>query len=90
MLDAATTMDLAQMSIWTLIMVITPIMLVALVVGLIVALFQALTSIQEMTLTFVPKILAVFVVLILTLPFMGDQMLSLGTELFSRIAAGGW
>jgi len=89
MLDAATTMDLAQMSIWTLIMVITPIMLVALVVGLIVALFQALTSIQEMTLTFVPKILAVFVVLILTLPFMGDQMLSLGTELFSRIAAGG-
>ena len=77
------------MSIWTLIMVITPIMLVALVVGLIVALFQALTSIQEMTLTFVPKILAVFVVLILTLPFMGDQMLSLGTELFSRIAAGG-
>ena len=89
MLDAATTMDLAQMAVWTLIMVITPIMLVALVIGLIVALFQALTSIQEMTLTFVPKILAVFVVLIFALPFMADQMLGLGTELFSRIAAGG-
>lgn len=89
MLDAATTMDLAQMAIWTLIMVITPIMVVALVIGLIVALFQALTSIQEMTLTFVPKILAVFVVLIFTLPFMADQMMTLGKELFSRIAAGG-
>ncbi len=46
-------------------------MIVGLVVGVVIALFQALTQIQEMTLVFVPKILAIFVTMLLTLPFMG-------------------
>ena len=61
-------------AIWTLIIVVAPIMLVGLVVGLIISLFQALTSIQEMTLTFVPKILLVFMSLVIFLPFMLETM----------------
>ena len=56
-MTGADVIDVAQDAIWVVIMVAGPIMLIALVVGLIVALFQALTQIQEMTLTFVPKII---------------------------------
>ena len=61
-------------AILTLLKVTTPIMLVGLVVGLVIALLQALTSIQEMTLTFVPKILIVFFSLVILLPFMLNTM----------------
>jgi flagellar biosynthetic protein FliQ len=73
-MNEAQALDFMRDAIWTLIKVTTPIMLVGLVVGLIISLFQALTSIQEMTLTFVPKILIVFVSLVLLLPFMLDTM----------------
>jgi flagellar biosynthetic protein FliQ len=59
-------MDIAREGIWTLVLVAAPVMVVGLVVGVIVALFQALTQIQEMTLVFVPKILAIFVTMIIT------------------------
>lgn len=68
-------LDIAREGVWTMILVAGPVMLVGLVVGVVIALFQALTQIQEMTLVFVPKILAIFATLLLTLPFMG-QMLS--------------
>ncbi len=54
-------MDVARDAIWTLILVCSPLMLIALIVGVAISLFQALTQIQEMTLVFVPKILAIFV-----------------------------
>ena len=57
-MNEAQALDFMRDAIWTLIIVVAPIMLVGLVVGLIISLFQALTSIQEMTLTFVPKILS--------------------------------
>ncbi|MBD8890403.1 flagellar biosynthesis protein FliQ [Roseibium litorale] len=69
-------LDLAREGVWTMILVAGPTMLVGLVVGVIIALFQALTQIQEMTLVFVPKILAIFVTLLLTLPFMGQLLAS--------------
>ena len=65
------TLDVARDAIWTIVIVSSPLMVVGLVVGVIVSLFQALTQIQEQTLVFVPKILAIFVTMLLTLPFMG-------------------
>jgi flagellar biosynthetic protein FliQ len=64
-------------------------MFVALAVGLTVALFQALTQIQEMTLTFVPKIITIVLSLLIFLPFMLSTLLDYGRGMFDRIAAGG-
>ena len=55
------TLDVARDAIWTIVVVSSPLMVVGLVVGVVVSLFQALTQIQEQTLVFVPKILAIFV-----------------------------
>lgn len=82
-------MDFARQAIFTLLLVGAPIMLVGLVVGLIIAVFQALTQIQEITLTFVPKIMVVFVTLIVLLPFMLRQMQSLMVVVADKIVALG-
>ncbi|MCR9175313.1 MAG: flagellar biosynthesis protein FliQ [Alphaproteobacteria bacterium] len=66
--------DVAQEAILTLLLMAGPVMAVALTIGLIIALFQALTQLQEMTLVFVPKIVIVFVSLLLFLPFMLAQI----------------
>jgi flagellar biosynthetic protein FliQ len=57
-----------------------------LIVGLVISIFQAATQINEMTMTFVPKILAVFVVLIVTLPWTIQQMVTFTEAMFNRIA----
>lgn len=67
----------------------TPILVLALVVGLMIALFQALTQIQELTLTFVPKILVIFVALMALAPFMLTTMVTFGQSLMDRIVALG-
>ncbi len=79
--------DFARTCILTLLEVITPAMLTALVVGIAVGLLQALTQIQEMTLVFVPKIVAIFVVLLITLPFAGQAMNGLMIDITQRISA---
>ncbi len=66
--------DLAREAIYVLLVVSGPMMIVGLGVGLIVSLFQALTQIQEMTLAFVPKIVAIFLTLLVTLPVAGQQL----------------
>ena len=66
-----------------------PIMGAGLLIGLIIALFQALTTIQEMTLTFVPKILVIFVAIILFLPFMMTTVVEFSQQLFDRMIALG-
>lgn len=81
-------LDVARDSIWTLILVASPLMLVGLAVGVAISLFQALTQIQEMTLVFVPKILAIFVAMLVALPFMADVMQGHMTRLAARIAGG--
>ncbi len=82
-------LDISRDAIFTLLKVVTPVLLVALFVGLIIGIFQALTQIQEMTLAFVPKIISVFVALILLFPFMLSQMRTLTEGLFDRIIEGG-
>ena len=79
--------DFARSSIYVLLEVITPAMLTALVVGLAIGLLQALTQIQEATLVFVPKIIAIFVVLLISLPFAGAAMGGLMTDIAQRISA---
>jgi flagellar biosynthesis protein FliQ len=81
-------LDVARDAIITLVLVSAPLMLVGLVVGVIISLFQALTQIQEMTLVFVPKILAIFVAMLIALPFMGDLLQGHMTRLAARIMAG--
>jgi flagellar biosynthetic protein FliQ len=66
--------DIAREAILTLLLMAGPVMAVALTIGLIIALFQALTQLQEMTLVFVPKIVIVFVSILLLLPFMLAQI----------------
>jgi flagellar biosynthetic protein FliQ len=86
-MNPADTIDFARSSILVLLEIITPCMLTALVVGLGIGLLQALTQIQEQTLVFVPKIVAVFVVLLISLPFAGAAMNSLMVDISQRIAA---
>ncbi len=81
-------LDISRDAVFTLLKVVTPVLLVALFVGLIIGIFQALTQIQEMTLAFVPKIISVFVAIILLFPFMLGQMRALTETLFNRIAGG--
>jgi flagellar biosynthetic protein FliQ len=81
-------LDVARDAIWTIVLVSSPLMLVGLVVGVAISLIQALTQIQEMTLAFVPKILAIFVTLLLALPFMADALHAHMMRLTARIAAG--
>ena len=82
-------LDISRDAVFTLLKVVTPFLLVALFVGLIIGIFQALTQIQEMTLAFVPKILCVFLAIILLFPFMLNQMRTLSETLFDKIVSGG-
>jgi flagellar biosynthetic protein FliQ len=81
--------EIARDGIFTFLKVAGPLMLVALIIGFSVSLLQALTQIQEQTLIYVPKILAVFVGLLIMLPFMGDALAGYMTRIAARIAAGG-
>jgi flagellar biosynthesis protein FliQ len=86
-MNSAEAIDLARQAIWVLLEVAAPAMLTALVVGLCIGLLQALTQVQEMTLVFVPKIIAIFLVLLVTLPLAGSAMQGLMTNIATRIAA---
>ena len=70
----AETIDFAREAIWVLLEIAAPAMITALAVGLVIGLLQALTQIQEQTLVFVPKIIAIFIVLLIALPFAGQAM----------------
>lgn len=87
-MNEAEVLEIAREAIFTLIKVVSPILLVALFIGLIIGIFQALTQIQEMTLAFVPKILGVFIAIILLFPFMLSQMRLLSETLFDKIISG--
>lgn len=88
-MSGAEVLDIAREGIWVLIIVAAPMMIVGLVVGVIIALFQALTQIQEMTLVFVPKIIAIFFTMLLTLPFMGATMNGYMDRIADMIIFGG-
>jgi len=88
-MNGAAILDIARDGIVTFLKVGAPLMLVALTIGLIISLLQALTQIQEQTLIFVPKILAVFAAMLLMLPFMSDALAGYMTRIAIRIASGG-
>lgn len=88
-MNSAEVIDVTRDGLIVILQVGAPVMLIALAVGLVISLFQALTQIQEMTLTFVPKILVIFVALIFLFPFMLAILTAYTETLFSRIATGG-
>ena len=76
---------MGQNTLYTVLILTAPVLLTALLVGSIVSLFQAVTQIQEITLVFVPKIIAVFLVLALAGGWMLNRAVSFGTEMFVSI-----
>ena len=85
-MDEAALLEVTRSSVVVLLKIATPVMLIALIIGLIISLFQALTQIQEATLTFVPKILVVFASLLLLAPFMLNSLIDFTEELMARVA----
>lgn len=88
-MNGAEVLDVARDGLWTILKVGGPLMAVTLVVGVAVSLFQALTQIQEMTLVFVPKILALFAAMLVALPFMGDALAGHMGRIAEKIVSGG-
>lgn len=76
--------DIASRAIWIIIECATPLLLVSLIVGLVISIFQTVTSIQEQTLTFVPKILVMFLMIILTGDWILNNILAFIQELWSK------
>lgn len=88
-MDNASAYDVLRLTIDTILLACAPVLVVALLVGLVISFIQALTQIQEMTLTFVPKIIAIFGILALTMPFMFSTLTRLSDRVFDLIIAGG-
>lgn len=86
-MNGAEVLDVGRDAIWLTLQLSAPVLLVGLVVGVGIGLLQALTQIQEQTLVFVPKIVAIFVVLLVALPFAGAAMNGLMLDIAERIAA---
>jgi flagellar biosynthetic protein FliQ len=78
-------LSLGRDAIWTTIALASPLLLASLVVGLVVSIFQAVTQINEATLTFIPKMLAIVVVLVVLAPWMTQMITSYTTELFTSL-----
>ncbi|MEP6566049.1 flagellar biosynthesis protein FliQ [Mesorhizobium sp. AR10] len=87
-MNEADALDIVQYAVWTVLTASAPVVLVAMVVGIGIALIQALTQIQEITLTFVPKIVAIMLVVALTGPFIGSQISAFTNVIFERIENG--
>lgn len=85
-MSGAEVLDVGRDAIWLTLQLCTPILVVGLVVGVGVGLFQALTQIQEQTLVYAPKIIAIFVSLLLFLPLMGALLGSFMRTIVARIA----
>lgn len=80
--------DTLRQTLWIAVMISTPILTVALVAGIAVGLFQALTSVQEMTLTFVPKLAAILVVFWITMGFMTETLVSFFSDQIIPLIVG--
>ena len=84
MITQGEVLDIASQAIYTIIVVSAPLLLVSLIIGLIISIFQTVTSIQEQTLTFVPKILAVFVGMMIFGSWILTQLTEYITDLWSN------
>ena len=88
-MDELRFISLMRDSIWVGIAIASPVLIVALVVGLAIGLLQALTSIQELTLTFVPKLVAILLVFWLSIAFMGQSLVTFFQTRIIPLVAGG-
>jgi len=88
-MNSSVVIEIGTEALWVILKMSVPVMMAGLGIGLVIALFQALTTIQEMTLTFVPKIIIIFITIILTLPFMISTLVDFTTSLFERMASLG-
>ncbi|MGE0028804.1 MAG: flagellar biosynthesis protein FliQ [Thermoleophilia bacterium] len=88
-MDQSQVMEIASKAMWVTLQVSMPILGVTLVVGLLVSIFQAVTQLQEPTLTFIPKVLAVVVVIVVAGPWMLNTMLGFTIDLWGYIPAIG-
>ena len=86
-MNEADVLEVLRGGIWTVLMIAAPPLAVAVVVGVAVSLVQALTQVQEMTLTFVPKIVAILVTAVLALPFMYATLATYAERLGSLIVS---
>jgi len=87
-MNATDAMTIAREAIFVTLKLGAPAMILGLIVGLLVSFFQALTQIQEMTLTFVPKMLVILLSLLLFLPFMLQTLISFTQGLMERVISG--
>jgi flagellar biosynthetic protein FliQ len=87
-MNEADALDLLRASIWTVLVATGPAVGAAMVVGIAIALFQALTQIQESTLTFVPKIVVVLVALAFSGSLIGAQIFSFTEQVYGRVEKG--
>ncbi|MDE1571064.1 flagellar biosynthesis protein FliQ [Aquabacter sp. P-9] len=87
-MNEADALDLVHSAIWTILIAAGPAVAAAMLVGLLVAFFQALTQVQEVTLTFIPKIVAVLAAAAVTGSFMGAQIMAFTQEIYGHIATG--
>jgi flagellar biosynthesis protein FliQ len=81
-------LDLVRAAVWTVIVASGPAVGLAMVVGIAIALMQAVTQIQEVTLTFIPKIAVIFATMLLTAPFIASALYSFSELIFQRIQSG--
>lgn len=86
MITQDAVLDIARDAIFNIVIVAAPLLLISLIVGLIISIFQTVTSIQEQTLTFVPKILAVFVTMMLLGSWMMNTMIEFMQTLWSNFS----
>jgi flagellar biosynthetic protein FliQ len=84
-MNSLEVMEIGRQALIVFFKISLPILFTSMLVGLIISLFQALTQIQEMTLTFVPKIVIIFLALIFLMPFMVSTMMDFNDELYRRI-----
>lgn len=87
-MTGAEVLDVAREGIWTLLKVAGPLMLAGLGIGIAIALVQALTQIQEMTLVFVPKIIVIFLTMLVMLPFMAQALEAYMMMIMGHVAGG--
>ncbi len=87
-MNEADALDIMRNAIWTILVAAGPAVAAGMVVGVSIALIQALTQVQEMTLTFVPKIVAVMIVIGLSASFIGGQIALFADLVFSRVQSG--
>ncbi|MCM1178733.1 MAG: flagellar biosynthesis protein FliQ [Clostridium sp.] len=85
-MSTGVVIDIAREALWLIIKCAAPLLLVSLIVGLVISIFQTVTSIQEQTLTFVPKILSIFITLILCGGWIMDNIVSFMQHLFENFS----